>query len=1106
MCSSDLPLEKGILRAKHDVSAFKDGTVRYDMTDLPVTSVRPEELDVTVDQFRQLGYEEDIHGDPLRHEDQLVELKVQDVVLSNGAAEHLLKTADFVDDLLTQFYGLDPYYELEDRDELVGELVFGMAPHTSAAVVGRVIGFTSAAVGYAHPFFHASKRRNCFHPKTKVWYEDETGHWHYEAIRTLVEHRLDDPREDDFGTLVQELDGDVHVPSVDEDGNETVQPVEAVSKHPAPDHLVRIETRNGREITVTPDHTMLRYEGGITEVRAHELERGDRIPVDDRTGSDAAQPDRSPAVADGGTVPKVDTVDRTQVVSSDVDHTYCLTVSETHTLVSNGLLTGQCDGDEDCVMLLLDGLLNFSKSYLPDQRGGSVVEDSRLLAVDPDGNVRFLTFDEFWNELESPVEVDGKFRKRACFAEGWQTYAFDDDHSASLQPIEKAIRYRAAEDEQLVEVETQFGRSLEITEHHGLFRYENGIEEVAGADLKPGDLVVAPQEFDVDPTETTIDVIDCVNDPYILIDEHVEDLLRTVWESTERGSPAHSAFDSGLSYRLSKDKIRFDILCEILSHGDFEVPNDVSIGLQGSSDGIQRRIDLDEDFAWLLGLFVAEGTLSSVCPAIHNADEELIDRTAEKTRATLGHNPGIRWSNRAYELRFPAVFRDVLYSLGFGDLESYDSSEKVIPESILSAPRDVALAFLRGFIEGDGSEPSDGNYTSVGFHTTSEDVKDGLVFLLHRLGLVANASCRTDRDGNRQDIYTVSVSGGASDNPLHRILDGEEPYEPKSLVVSVPDALMDLREMGIEGIKETIPKYLKRRDNLSLAKLRDIIDELEDQGVPEPAEDALDELRPLVDGDLSYLRVQSVERVDYDGYLYDLQVGGQPVFTANWLYAHNSMDAPLVMSSRIDPNEIDDEAHNMDVVSRYPKEFYEATREMADPGEVDIEIAEDTLGTDEEYAGFEHTHDTTDLAMGPDLSAYKTLGSMMDKMDAQLELSRKLRAVDETDVAERVIEFHFLPDLIGNLRAFSRQETRCLDCGEKYRRVPLSGDCRECGGDVTLTVHQGSVNKYMDTAIQVAEEYGTRDYTKQRLEVLEKSLESIFVNDNNKQTGIADFM
>jgi DNA polymerase II large subunit len=218
------------------------------------------------------------------------------------------------------------------------------------------------------------------------------------------------------------------------------------------------------------------------------------------------------------------------------------------------------------------------------------------------------------------------------------------------------------------------------------------------------------------------------------------------------------------------------------------------------------------------------------------------------------------------------------------------------------------------------------------------------------------------------------------------------------------------------------------------------------------------------------------------------------------------MDAPLVMSSRIDPTEIDDEAHNMDIVDRYPREFYEASRKMVDPGEVSIRIAEETLGTDEEYSNFRHTHDTSDIALGPDLSAYKTLGSMMDKMDAQLELARKLRAVDETDVAERVIEGHFLPDLIGNLRAFSRQETRCLDCGEKYRRMPLTGDCRECGGRVNLTVHQGSVNKYMDTAIHVADEYDCRDYTKQRLEVLEQSLESVFENDKNKQSGIADFM
>ncbi|EMA29333.1 DNA-directed DNA polymerase II large subunit [Halobiforma nitratireducens] len=1101
------PIEKGILRAKHDVSSFKDGTVRYDMTDLPVTSVRASELDIDVGQLQALGYEEDIHGEPLTHEDQLVELKVQDIVLSDGAAEHMMQTADFIDDLLEQYYGLEPFYELEDRQDLVGELVFGMAPHTSAATVGRVIGFTSAAVGYAHPYFHAAKRRNCFHPETTIRYVDESGTEREASIATFVESRLTDPREDDFGTLIQDLDGSITVPSIDDDGRHVTRSVEAVSKHPAPDHLIRVETRSGRSLTVTPDHTMVVWNAGLERVAASELEAGDEIPTP--AGADSANGANSSArtvgITDGGR-PEVDIVERAEIVPSDVEYTYCLTVSDTNTLVANGLHTAQCDGDEDCVMLLMDGLLNFSRSYLPDKRGGSVAEDSRLIAFDPDGNLRFMTFDEFWDELDVPIEIDGKFQKKTAALEGWTTYAFNDDHEAAPKPIEKAIRYEADDDEELLRISTQFGRELEITTDHSLFRYDDGIEEVAGSDLEEGDLIVAPQNLDVEPIETMIDALECVSEPYVLLDDEHEGWLTEVWNNAERGGDTRVAFDGGLSYRLSKKKVRRETLEEIeAEHGDADLPDECSVGWQGSSDCIDRYIDIDEEFAWLIGMFVAEGTLSGTRPAIHNADEDLVDRLVKTTESVLGCEPSVRWSNKAYEVAFPAVFFDVLHELGFEDCDSYDSSEKIVPDCILRAERDIVLAFLRGFIAGDGSESSDDNHTSIGFHTTSEDVKDGIVFCCHRLGLVANVS-RRERDSSRQPIYTVSVSGGASRNPLEQILDGDEPYHPKSLVVSIPDELMEIREMEIKGIKQLVPKYLKRRDNISLEKLEDIVDELEERDLPDEAEPKLEAIRPLVDGDLSYLRITDIERVEYDGYLYDLQVGGDPIFTANWLYAHNSMDAPLVMSSRIDPSEIDDEAHNMDIVSQYPREFYEATLEQADPEAVDIQIGEDTLGTDGEYTGFEHTHDTTDIAMGPDLSAYKTLGSMMEKMDAQLELSRKLEAVDETDVAERVIEYHFLPDLIGNLRAFSRQETRCLDCGEKFRRMPLTGDCRECGGQVNLTVHQGSVNKYMQTAIQVAEEYDCRDYTKQRLEVLEKSLESIFENDKNKQSGIEDFM
>ncbi|NYT02326.1 MAG: DNA polymerase II large subunit [Methanosarcinales archaeon] len=220
------------------------------------------------------------------------------------------------------------------------------------------------------------------------------------------------------------------------------------------------------------------------------------------------------------------------------------------------------------------------------------------------------------------------------------------------------------------------------------------------------------------------------------------------------------------------------------------------------------------------------------------------------------------------------------------------------------------------------------------------------------------------------------------------------------------------------------------------------------------------------------------------------------------------MDAPLVLTTRLNPAEVDKEAHNLDLSRSYPLEFYEAT--MKNLGAKDLESGIDLvskrLGTEEQYRGFWFTHDTADIAGGPRNSSYKTLETMVDKMDAQLELARILRSVDATDVAERVINSHFLPDLIGNLRAFSRQSVRCVKCGAKFRRPPLKETCPKCGGKLILTVHEGSVRKYLEVSIKVAQDYGVSSYTQQRLQMLKMEIDSLFNNDKSKQTGLADFM
>jgi len=195
------------------------------------------------------------------------------------------------------------------------------------------------------------------------------------------------------------------------------------------------------------------------------------------------------------------------------------------------------------------------------------------------------------------------------------------------------------------------------------------------------------------------------------------------------------------------------------------------------------------------------------------------------------------------------------------------------------------------------------------------------------------------------------------------------------------------------------------------------------------------------------------------------------------------MDAPLVLTTRIDPKEIDKEAHNIDIMERYPLEFYEAAEHFATPKSVEdaMDMVAKHLGTASQYKS-RFTHSTSDIAAGPSNSAYKTLGSMVEKLNVQLALARRIKAVDADDVAERVINSHFLPDMIGNLRAFSRQKVRCVKCGAKFRRPLLSDTCPRCHGRIILTVKEGSVKKYLDVSMRVADEYDISEYTRQRIE------------------------
>lgn len=219
------------------------------------------------------------------------------------------------------------------------------------------------------------------------------------------------------------------------------------------------------------------------------------------------------------------------------------------------------------------------------------------------------------------------------------------------------------------------------------------------------------------------------------------------------------------------------------------------------------------------------------------------------------------------------------------------------------------------------------------------------------------------------------------------------------------------------------------------------------------------------------------------------------------------MDAPLVLSSRIDPEEIDDESHNLDTMARLPLELYQKSLEFEKPSQIVslVDNVKKRLGTKKQYSGLIFSQETSSIHSGPKQSLYKMLPTMKEKVEEQIRLAERIRAVDQKGVVEGVLNSHFLPDIAGNIRAFSRQKVRCTRCNKKYRRMPLSGEC-SCGGNLILSISKGSVVKYLEISKDLSLKYPIDNYLVQRIELLEYGIKSLFESDKSKQSSLDVFL
>ena len=160
-------LGKGILRAKYNLNVNKDGTIRYDMTEAPLTHFKAKEIGTSVEKLKELGYEKDFYGSPLENDNQIIEIFPHDIVLPScpvtgdeKADDVFVNVSKFVDEELEKLYKVDKFFNVKNREDLIGAYFACIAPHICTATVGRLIGYSKTQTLLASPFMHAAMRRD----------------------------------------------------------------------------------------------------------------------------------------------------------------------------------------------------------------------------------------------------------------------------------------------------------------------------------------------------------------------------------------------------------------------------------------------------------------------------------------------------------------------------------------------------------------------------------------------------------------------------------------------------------------------------------------------------------------------------------------------------------------------------------------------------------------------------------------------------------------------------------------------------------------------------------------------------------------------------------
>jgi len=185
---------------------------------------------------------------------------------------------------------------------------------------------------------------------------------------------------------------------------------------------------------------------------------------------------------------------------------------------------------------------------------------------------------------------------------------------------------------------------------------------------------------------------------------------------------------------------------------------------------VPSKIPLDEDFGFLVGLYLAEGLSTKTYMCISNNDEKIRKRITDYfDRYGVTYHLVVKEGKRKCgDIEIIGKSSDlkihsVLFARMFKLICDTGSANKRVPDFAYTANDDFIKCLIDGYFSGDGTvNKSDG---SVSVCSVSKKLIEGVSFLLSYFGIFGRISCTKQKknnigSSNIKPIYGLSIRNG----------------------------------------------------------------------------------------------------------------------------------------------------------------------------------------------------------------------------------------------------------------------------------------------------------------------------------------------------------